>query len=125
MPPLPFELQVLEVVLGDVVALASQLARDLEAVVHPALDSLMKSVSSIPLHHTRAVQGLQLDHNALCFMCSTSVGASGLASTLLSLTASQANMLSCATPCVQCCAVVCCVVLTVLCPCLGLFSSFL
>ena len=45
-PPLPFELQVLEVVLGDVVALASQLARDLEAVVHPALDSLMKSVSS-------------------------------------------------------------------------------
>ena len=45
MPPLPFELQVLEVVLGDVVALASQLARDLEAVVHPALDSLMKSVS--------------------------------------------------------------------------------
>ena len=44
-PPLPFELQVLEVVLGDVVALASQLARDLEAVVHPALDSLMKSVS--------------------------------------------------------------------------------
>lgn len=45
-PPLPFELQVLEVVLGDVVALASQLARDLEAVVHPALDSLMKSASS-------------------------------------------------------------------------------
>ncbi len=45
-PPLPFELQVLEVVLGDVVALASQLARDLEAVVHPALDSLMKSVSN-------------------------------------------------------------------------------
>jgi len=45
-PPLPFELQVLEVVLGDVVALASQLARDLEAVVHPALDSLMKLVSS-------------------------------------------------------------------------------
>ena len=44
-PPLPFELQVLEVVLGDVVAMASQLARDLEAVVHPALDSLMKSVS--------------------------------------------------------------------------------
>jgi len=37
---------VLEVVLGDVVALASQLARDLEAVVHPALDSLMKLVSS-------------------------------------------------------------------------------
>ena len=49
-PPLPFELQVLEVVLGDVVALASQLARDLEAVVHPALDSLMKSVS--PTAHT-------------------------------------------------------------------------
>ena len=48
--PLPFELQVLEVVLGDVVALASQLARDLEAVVHPALDSLMKSVS--PTAHT-------------------------------------------------------------------------
>ena len=49
MPPLPFELQVLEVVLGDVVALASQLARDLEAVVHPALDSLMKSVSAARL----------------------------------------------------------------------------
>ena len=46
-PPLPFELQVLEVVLGDVVAMASQLARDLEAVVHPALDSLMKSVSCV------------------------------------------------------------------------------
>ena len=46
-PPLPFELQVLEVVLGDVVAIASQLARDLEAVVHPALDSLMKSVSPL------------------------------------------------------------------------------
>ena len=44
--PLPFELQVLEVVLGDVASMASQLARDLEAVVHPALDSLMKSVSN-------------------------------------------------------------------------------
>ena len=56
MPPLPFELQVLEVVLGDVVALASQLARDLEAVVHPALDSLMKSVGdSLPLLPTPAL----------------------------------------------------------------------
>ena len=34
-------------VLGDVVAMASKLARDLEAVVHPALDSLMKSVGSL------------------------------------------------------------------------------
>lgn len=56
MPPLPFELQVLEVVLGDVVAMASQLARDLEAVVHPALDSLMKSVS----------QGLFTQHATPC-----------------------------------------------------------
>ena len=60
-PPLPFELQVLEVVLGDVVALASQLARDLEAVVHPALDSLMKSVS--PALHT-AGQDCQFDNFA-------------------------------------------------------------
>ena len=56
-PPLPFELQVLEVVLGDVVALASQLARDLEAVVHPALDSLMKSVSSHTCSFIHSVLG--------------------------------------------------------------------
>ena len=54
-PPLPFELQVLEVVLGDVVAIASQLARDLEAVVHPALDSLMKSVSPLRLAQREAM----------------------------------------------------------------------
>lgn len=60
-PPLPFELQVLEVVLGDVVALASQLARDLEAVVHPALDSLMKSVSQDLLTQD-ATQGCKLEH---------------------------------------------------------------
>lgn len=114
-PPLPFELQVLEVVLGDVVALASQLARDLEAVVHPALDSLMKSVSPIPLHHTQVVQGLQLQHYALCFICSRLVGASSLVDTLLSLGASQAS--SCAVLryamravlwyAVLCCAVLC------------------
>ncbi|KAL3130372.1 hypothetical protein ABBQ38_008198 [Trebouxia sp. C0009 RCD-2024] len=55
-PPLPFELQVLEVVLGDVVALASQLARDLEAVVHPALDSLMKSTSTANLERVRKMK---------------------------------------------------------------------
>ena len=61
-PLLPFELQVLEVVLGDVVALASQLARDLEAVVHPALDSLMKSVSSSYLFLHSFSLGANLDH---------------------------------------------------------------
>ena len=57
-PPLPFELQVLEVVLGDVVAIASQLARDLEAVVHPALDSLMKSVRAPPYPTLCAAQNV-------------------------------------------------------------------
>lgn len=67
MPPLPFELQVLEVVLGDVVALASQLARDLEAVVHPALDSLMKSVSECASHNM-PLKAVSLN---IAFDCST------------------------------------------------------
>lgn len=77
MPPLPFELQVLEVVLGDVVAMASQLARDLEAVVHPALDSLMKSVSPAAGHARAAVLPVSLG------LCSSSVSVSSLATPTL------------------------------------------
>ena len=44
--PLPFELQVLEAVLKDVSILVDQLTKDLEAVAHPALDALTKSVRS-------------------------------------------------------------------------------
>ena len=49
--PLPFELQVLEAMLKDISSLAEQLTKDLEAVAHPALDALTKSVGpvSIPL----------------------------------------------------------------------------
>ena len=42
--PLPFELQVLEAMLKDISTLANQLTKDLEAVAHPALDALTKSV---------------------------------------------------------------------------------
>ena len=52
-PPLPFELQVLEVALGDVCALVSQLGKELEAVAHPALDALMKSVRAAQVHSSR------------------------------------------------------------------------
>jgi len=43
--PLPFELQVLEAALKDVTQLANQLTKELEAVAHPALDALTKTVS--------------------------------------------------------------------------------
>jgi hypothetical protein len=42
--PLPFELQVLEAALKDVTQLANQLTMELEAVAHPALDALTKTV---------------------------------------------------------------------------------
>ena len=44
MAPLPFELQVLEAMLKDIATLANQLTKDLEAVAHPALDALTKTV---------------------------------------------------------------------------------
>ena len=44
MAPLPFELQVLEVAIKDVCQLANQATKDLDAVSHPALDALTKSV---------------------------------------------------------------------------------
>ena len=44
--PLPFELVVLELAIKDICVLASQLTKDLEAVVYPALDALTKSVGS-------------------------------------------------------------------------------
>lgn len=55
-PPLPFELQVLEVALGDVCALVSQLGKELEAVAHPALDALMKSTATGNLERVRKVK---------------------------------------------------------------------
>ena len=66
-PPLPFELQVLEVALGDVCALVSQLGKELEAVAHPALDALMKSVRAaearcaLPVALARSRAGLGLE----------------------------------------------------------------
>ncbi|KAK9811417.1 hypothetical protein WJX72_003689 [[Myrmecia] bisecta] len=55
-PPLPFELLVLEVALGDVCALASQLTKELEAVAHPALDELTKHVNTPNLERVRKVK---------------------------------------------------------------------
>ena len=43
---MPFELQVLEAALKDVTQLANQLTKELEAVAHPALDALTKTVRS-------------------------------------------------------------------------------
>lgn len=45
---LPFELHVLEVAIGDVCALCTQLVKDLESSSHPALDALTKHVGSCP-----------------------------------------------------------------------------
>lgn len=42
MAALPFELQVLEVALRDVSELATRLSKELEAIAHPALDTLTK-----------------------------------------------------------------------------------
>ena len=66
-PPLPFELQVLEVALGDVCALVSQLGKELEAVAHPALDALMKSVRAAEAHG--ALPGCWLGAWRICCGC--------------------------------------------------------
>ncbi len=42
--PLPFELVVLEVALGDVCAVLGRLARELELQAHPAVEALTKDV---------------------------------------------------------------------------------
>ena len=42
--PLPFELVVLELAIKDVCQICSQLTKDLEALVYPALDALTKAV---------------------------------------------------------------------------------
>ncbi len=42
---LPFELHVLEVAIGDVCALCTELVKELESSSHPALDALTKHVS--------------------------------------------------------------------------------
>lgn len=52
--PLPFELQVLEAMLKDISGLADQLTKDLEAVAHPALDALTKSVRFPPIPYETA-----------------------------------------------------------------------
>ena len=44
--PLPFELVVLEVALGDVCAVLGRLARELEMQAHPAVEALTKDVRS-------------------------------------------------------------------------------
>ena len=44
MAPLPFELVVLEVALGDVCKVLGRLARELELQAHPAVDALTKDV---------------------------------------------------------------------------------
>ncbi|KAK9820945.1 hypothetical protein WJX81_001015 [Elliptochloris bilobata] len=54
--PLPFELQMLEVALGAVCALCSQLVKELEAVAHPALDALTKHVTTGNLERVRKVK---------------------------------------------------------------------
>lgn len=43
---LPFELHVLEVAIGDVCAVCTELVKDLESSSHPALDALTKHVRS-------------------------------------------------------------------------------
>ena len=46
MAPLPFELVVLEVALGDVCAELGRRARELEMQAHPAVEALTKDVRS-------------------------------------------------------------------------------
>ena len=48
-PQLPFELQVLELALGDICQMCSNLGKDLDGVAFPALDELMKHVGSSAL----------------------------------------------------------------------------
>ena len=48
-PLLPFELQVLELALGDICQLCSNLGKELDGVAFPALDELMKHVCPRPL----------------------------------------------------------------------------
>lgn len=43
---LPFELHVLEVAIGDVCAVCTELVKELESSSHPALDALTKHVRS-------------------------------------------------------------------------------
>lgn len=50
MAPLPFELVVLEVALGDVCAVLGRLARELELQAHPAVDALTKDVCAPHIH---------------------------------------------------------------------------
>ena len=45
--PLPFELVVLELAIKDVCQICSQLTKDLEALVYPALDALTKAVGPL------------------------------------------------------------------------------
>ncbi|KAK9918718.1 hypothetical protein WJX75_006255 [Coccomyxa subellipsoidea] len=53
---LPFELHVLEVAIGDVCALCTELVKELESSSHPALDALTKHVSTANLERVRKVK---------------------------------------------------------------------
>ena len=54
--PLPFELVVLETALKDVISSISSKAEDIERVIVPAMDSLMKSVNPSNLERVRKVK---------------------------------------------------------------------
>ena len=53
-PLLPFELQVLELALGDICQMCSNLGKELDGIAFPALDELMKHVSTGRLGTTAA-----------------------------------------------------------------------
>ncbi|CAL8469012.1 g8553 [Coccomyxa elongata] len=53
---LPFELHVLEVAIGDVCAVCTELVKELESSSHPALDALTKHVSTANLERVRKVK---------------------------------------------------------------------
>ncbi|KAK9835541.1 hypothetical protein WJX74_002638 [Apatococcus lobatus] len=55
-PQLPFELQVLELALGDICQMCSNLGKELDGVAFPALDELMKHVSTHNLERVRKVK---------------------------------------------------------------------
>ena len=66
LPPLPFELVVLEAALKEIASVLVSQTKDLEGVAVPALDSLMRSVSSTNLERVRRVK---TRHQRLMMRC--------------------------------------------------------
>lgn len=66
LPPLPFELVVLEAALKEILSIMIKQTKELEGVAVPALDSLMRSVSSSNLERVRRVK---TRHQRLLMRC--------------------------------------------------------